>query len=73
MTYTSAFKSTGTGSKNTGIGYIHIFIKAVPTQVKMPEQGLKVPGPIPALLKSTSTGPHNPIPTFKSQQFEAPG
>ena len=72
-TYASAFKSTGTGSKNAGIGYIHIFIKAVPTQVKMPEQGLKVPGPIPALLKSASTGPHNPIPTFKSQRFEAPG
>ena len=73
MTYTSAFKSTGTGSKNVGIGYIHIFIKVVPTQVKTPEQGLKAPGPISALLKSTSTSPHDPIPTFKSQRFEAPG
>ena len=57
-TYASAFKSAGTGSKNAGIGYIHIFIKAVPTQVKTPEQGLKAP---------------RPIPTFKSQRFEAPG
>ena len=72
-TYAGAFKSTGTGSKNAGIGYIHIFIKAVPTQVKTPEQGLKVPRPIPVLLKSTGTGPRDPIPTFKSQRFEAPG
>ena len=57
-TYASAFKSAGTGSKNAGIGYIHIFIKAVPTQVKKPEQGLKASGPIP---------------TFKSQRFEALG
>ena len=57
-TYASTFKSAGTGSKNAGIGYINIFINAVPTQVKTPEQGLKVPGPIP---------------TFKSKQFEAPG
>ena len=73
MTYTSAFKSTGTGSKNVGIGYIHIFIKVVPTQVKTPEQGLKAPGHILALLESAGTGPRDPIPTFKSQQFEAPG
>ena len=51
-TYAGVFKSAGTGSKNAGIGYIHIFIKAVPTQVKTPEQGLKAPGPILALLKS---------------------
>ena len=37
MTYASAFKSAGTGSKNPGIGYIYIFIKAIPTQVKTPE------------------------------------
>ena len=30
-TYAGAFKSAGTGSKNAGVGYIHIFIKAVPT------------------------------------------
>ena len=30
-TYAGAFKSANTGSKNIGIGYIHIFIKAVPT------------------------------------------
>ena len=72
-TYAGAFKSAGTGSKNAGIGYIHIFIKVVPTQVKTPEQGLKASGPIPALLKSTGTGPRDPIPTFKSQWFEAPG
>ena len=72
-TYAGAFKSAGTGSKNAGIGYIHTFIKAVPTQVKTPEQGLKAPGPIPALLKSAGTSPRDPIPTFKSQQFEAPG
>ena len=72
-TYAGAFKSIGTGSKNAGIGYIHIFIKAVPTQVKTLEQGLKAPGPILALLKSAGTGPCNPIPTFKSQRFEAPG
>ena len=72
-TYAGAFKSAGTGSKNAGIGYIHILIKAVPTQVKMPEQGLKALGPIPALLKSAGTGPRDPIPTFKSQRFEAPG
>ena len=72
-TYAGAFKRTGTGSKNAGIGYIHIFIKAVPTQVKTPEQGLKVPGPIPALLESAGTGPRDPIPTFKSQRFEALG
>ena len=71
-TYASTFKSDGTCSKNTGISYIHIFIKAVPTQVKTPEQGLKAPGPIPAFLKSAGTGPHDPIPTFKSQRFEAP-
>ena len=41
--------------------------------LKMPEQGLKVPGPIPALLKSASTGPHDPIPTFKKRRFEVPG
>ena len=56
FTYAGAFKSAGTSSKNVGIGYIHIFIKAVPTQVKTSEQGLKVPGPIPALLKSARTG-----------------
>ena len=72
-TYAGAFKSAGIGSKNTGIGYIRIFIKAVLTQVKMPEQGLKVPGPIQAVLKSAGTGPHDPIPTFKSQRFEASG
>ena len=65
-TYAGAFKSAGTGSKNVGIGYIHIFIKAVPTQIKMPEQGLKAPGPIPTLLKSAGTGSRDPIPTFKS-------
>ena len=73
ITYAGVFKSAGTGSKNAGIGYIHIFIKAVPTQVKMPEQGLKAPGHILALLESAGTGPRDPIPTFKSQQFEAPG
>ena len=57
-TYVGAFKSVGTGSKNVGIDYIHIFIKVVPTQVKKPEQGLKASGPIP---------------TFKSQRFEALG
>ena len=72
-TYASAFKRVGTGSKNAGIGYIHIFIKAVPTQVKTLEQGLEAPGPIPALLKSVGTDPRDPIPTFKSQRFEAPG
>ena len=36
-TYAGAFKNPGIGSKNAGIGYIHIFIKAVPTQVKTPE------------------------------------
>ena len=36
-TYAGAFKSADTGSKNVGIDYIHIFIKAVPTQVKTPE------------------------------------
>ena len=36
-TYAGAFKSAGTSSKNAGIGYIHIFIKAVPTQVKTQE------------------------------------
>ena len=72
-TYAGALKSAGIGSKNVGIGCIHIFIKAVPTQVKTLKQGLKVPGPIPALLKSASIGPRDPIPTFKSQQFEAPG
>ena len=61
-TYADAFKSAGTGSKNAGIGYIHIFIKAVPTQVKTPEQGLKAPRPILALLKSAGTGPRDPIP-----------
>ena len=71
-TYAGAFKSTSIGSKNAGIGYIRIFIKAVLTQVKMPEQGLKVPGPIPVVLKSAGTGPRDPIPTFKSQRFEAP-
>ena len=30
-TYAGAFKSAGTDSKNAGIGYIHIFINAVPT------------------------------------------
>ena len=72
-TYAGVFKSAGTGSKNAGIGYIHIFIKAVPTQVKTPEQSLKAPGYILALLESAGTGPRGPIPTFKSQQFEAPG
>ena len=77
-TYAGAFKSAGIGSKNAGIGYknagigyIHIFLKVVLTQVKTPEQGLKALGPIPALLKSASTGPRDPIPTFKSQRFEA--
>ena len=72
-TYAGTFKSAGTGGKNAGIGYIHIFIKAVSTQVKTPEQGLKAPGPIPALLKSAGTGSCDSIPTFKSQRFEAPG
>ena len=69
----SAFKSAGTGSKNTGIGYIHIFIKAVPTQVKTLEHDLKAPGLIPALVKSAGTGLRDPIPTFKCQRFEASG
>ena len=69
-TYAGIFKSAGTGSKNAGIGYIHIFIKAVPTQVKTPEQGLKASGHILALLESAGTGPRDPIPTFKSQRFE---
>ena len=77
MTYTSTFRSAGIGttygSKNSGIGYIHIFIKAVPTQIKMPKQDLKAPGPILALLKSASTGLREPIPTFKSQRFEVSG
>ena len=30
-TYVGAFKSPGIGSKNAGIGYIHIFINAVLT------------------------------------------
>ena len=78
-TYTSAFKSAGIGttyasaSKSAGIGYIHIFIKAVPALSKMSEQGLKAPGPIPALLKSAGTGPHDPLPTFKKRRSEAPG
>ena len=41
--------------------------------LKMPEQGLKAPGPIPALLKSAGTGPHDPIPTFKKRRSEALG
>ena len=63
-TYTSVFESTGIGTtyastfKSVGIGYIHIFIKAVPTLLKTPEQGLK------AL---------RPIPTFKKRRSEAPG
>ena len=60
-------------SKSAGIGYIHIFIKAVPALLKTPEQGLKAPGPIPALLKSAGTGSHDPIPTFKKRRSEAPG
>ena len=59
-THAGAFKSANTGSKNVGIGYIHIFIKAVPTQVKTPEQGLKVPGPIKALVQVRVTlSPHS--------------
>ena len=78
-TYTSVFESVGIGTtyasafKSAGIGYIHIFIKAVPALLKTPEQGLKAPGPIPALLKSAGTGPHDPIPTFKKRRSEAPG
>ena len=72
-TYAGTFKSASIGSKNAGISYSHIFINAVPTQVKTPEQGLKAPGPIPTLLKSTGTGLRDPIPTFKCQRFEAPG
>ena len=53
-------------SKSAGISYIHIFIKAVPVL-------LKTPGPIPALLKSAGTGPHDLIPTFKKRRSEAPG
>ena len=40
--------------------------------LKTPEQGLKALGPIPALLKSVGTGPHDPIPTFKKRRFEVP-
>ena len=59
-TYAGAFKSANTGCKNVGIGYIHIFIKAVPTQVKTLEQGLKVPGPIKALVQVCVTlSPHS--------------
>ena len=59
-TYAGAFKSANIGSKNVGIGYIHIFIKAVPTQVKTLEQGLKVPGPIKALVQVCVTlSPHS--------------
>ena len=72
-TYAGVFKSAGTGSKNAGIGYIHIFIKAVPAFLKTSEQGLKAPGPIPALLKSAGTGPNDPIPTFKKRRYKAPG
>ena len=60
-------------SKSAGIGYIHIFIKAIPVLLKTPEQGLKALGPIPALLKSAGTGPHDPIPTFKKRRSETPG
>ena len=72
-TYAGAFKSAGISSKNAGIGYIHIFVKIVPTQVKASKQGLKAPGPILVLLKSAGTGPRDPIPTFKSLRFEVPG
>ena len=78
-TYTSVFESAGIGttyasaSKSAGIAYIHIFIKAVPALSKTSKQGLKVPGPIPVLLKSAGTGQHNPIPTFKKPRSEAPG
>ena len=34
---------------------------------------MKAPGPIPALLKSAGTGPHDPIPTFKKRRSKAPG
>ena len=60
-------------SKSAGIGYIYIFIKAIPTQIKTSEQGLKASGPIPALLKSAGTGPHDPIPIFKKRRSETPG
>ena len=41
--------------------------------LKTLEQGLKASRPIPALLKSTGTGLHDPIPTFKKRQSKAPG
>ena len=53
-------------SKSASIGYIHIFIKAVLVFLKTPEQGLKAPGPILALLKSAGTCPHDPSPHLKS-------
>ena len=43
-TYISAFKSADTG-------YIHIFVKAVPTQVKTSEQGLKSAGTYPGIFE----------------------
>ena len=59
--------------KSTGIGYIQIFVKAVPTQVKMPEQGLKSAGTYPGAIEKCWYRSSDPILTFKPQQFEAPG
>ena len=55
-TYSSTFESTGICStyssafKSVGIGYIHISVKAIPTQVKTSKQGLKSVGIGPATL-----------------------
>ena len=74
-TYTSAFESAGIGStySNVGIGYIHIFVKTVLTQVKMPEQGLESAGTYHSAFEKHWYRSSDPIPTFKPRRFEAPG
>ena len=71
MNFFYILKSVGIGPEIRQYRSLKLLVRTVLIQVKTPEQGLKALGPIPALLKSASTGPRDPIPTFKSQRFEA--
>ena len=57
---------------SAGIGYIHIFVKPVPAQVKTLEQGLKSVGTYPGAFEKRWYRSGDPILTFKLRRFEAP-
>ena len=59
--------------ESISISYIHIFVKAIPTQVKTPKQDLKSTGTYPSAFEKHRYRSGDPIPTFKPRRFELLG